>query len=568
MKKFLVISLFITLPLFAQLNKTGRGVENAFLNGNSVPVWINFTGKDLQALQKPGFEFVSAKSLERRAKVAPEGNLIDFTDLPVNPAYISVVENIGVKIRRVSKWLNSVSAEVTIEQLREIERLPFVSEVQLVAKWKTVHPEVNNEIPGLQKPLNSVANNTYDYGNSLSQYEISNIPAMHNRGFTGQGVVIGVFDAGFNLLSHEVFNNLNILAAYDFVNNDTNVGDEEDMGEGSHGTKVLSLIGGFKQGNLVGPAFNASYILAKTENTDSETPIEEDNWIAAMEWADSIGVDILTTSLGYLDFDPPFQGYTWEDMNGSTARITIASDLAVSKGIAVFNSAGNEGFDPSRNTLGAPADGFGVLAIGSVAATGVRSGFSSVGNTIDGRIKPDLMARGSQCVVVSSINETGYVTGSGTSYSCPIAAGAAALLLEANPQLTPTQLSELLKQTASNSASPNREYGWGIINIDAAYNALTGIGNENNPEDFILYQNYPNPFNPSTTIKFSTKAEGIVKLSVFSVTGELVYEVLNNFLPAGQYSVQFDASGLSSGVYFYNLNINGFNRFKKMSLVK
>ncbi|MBE2279269.1 MAG: S8 family peptidase [Ignavibacteriaceae bacterium] len=568
MKKFLVISLFITLPLFAQLNKTGRGVENAFLNGNSVPVWINFTGKDLQALQKPGFEFVSAKSLERRAKVAPEGNLIDFTDLPVNPAYISVVENIGVKIRRVSKWLNSVSAELTIEQLREIERLPFVSEVQLVAKWKTVHPEVNNEIPLLQKPLNSVANDTYDYGNSLSQYEISNIPAMHNRGFTGQGVVIGVFDAGFNLLSHEVFNNLNILAAYDFVNNDTNVGDENDMGEGSHGTKVLSLIGGFKQGNLVGPAFNASYILAKTENTDSETPLEEDNWIAAMEWADSIGVDILTTSLGYLDFDPPFQGYTWEDMNGSTARITIASDLAVSKGIAVFNSAGNEGSNSTRNTLSAPADGFAVLAIGSVTATGIRSGFSSVGNTIDGRIKPDLMARGSQCVVVSSINETGYVTGSGTSYSCPIAAGAAALLLEANPQLTPAQLSELLKQTASNSASPNREYGWGIINIDAAYNALTGIGNENSPADFVLYQNYPNPFNPSTTIKFSTKSEGIVKLSIYSVTGELVYEILNNFLPAGQYSVQFDASELSSGVYFYNLNINGFSQFKKMSLVK
>ena len=154
-------------------------------------------------------------------------------------------------------------------------------------------------------------------------------------GYTGQGVTVCVMDAGFNRLSHEVFSAMNIIAAYDFVNNDPDVGDSTDLGNGSHGTQTLSAIGGFKEGKLIGPAFGANFILAKTENTDSETPIEEDNWIAALEWADSIGVDVTSTSLGYLDYDPPFVGYTWENMDGNTARITIAADLAVKKGIVV-----------------------------------------------------------------------------------------------------------------------------------------------------------------------------------------------------------------------------------------
>ena len=161
-----------------------------------------------------------------------------------------------------------------------------------------------------------------DYGNSYNQLALSNIPQVHDSGYNGQGINICVMDAGFNNLSHEVFQDMNIIAMWDFVNNDSNVADQSDSGDGTHGTAVLSIIGGFKEGQLIGPAFGANFILAKTENTESETPIEEDNWIAAMEWADSIGVDVTSTSLGYLDFDLPYVSYTWEDMNGNTALIT------------------------------------------------------------------------------------------------------------------------------------------------------------------------------------------------------------------------------------------------------
>ena len=315
----------------------------------------------------------------------------------------------------------------------------------------------------------------FDYGNSLTQLQQINVPAVHNLGYTGQGVTICVMDAGFNRLSHEVFATMNIIAKYDFVNHDPGVGDSTDMGEGSHGTQTLSAIGGFKQGKLIGPAFNSNFILAKTENTDSETPIEEDNWIAALEWADSIGVDVTSTSLGYLGYDAPFVGYTWQNMDGNTARITIAGDLAVKKGIVVVNSAGNEGFNSTHNTLGAPADGDSIIAVGSVGSSGIRSGFSSVGNTVDGRIKPDIMAMGSGVTLASPYSNTTYTTGSGTSFSCPLAAGVAALILSYNPSLTPIQVRDAMRNTASRSQNPDREYGWGIINAFNAINFATPV---------------------------------------------------------------------------------------------
>jgi hypothetical protein len=263
---------------------------------------------------------------------------------------------------------------------------------------------------------------------------------------------------------------MNIIAKWDFVNNDPNVGNEGDMGEGSHGTMTLSTIGGFAEGNLIGPAFNSTYILAKTENTDSETPIEEDNWIAAMEWADSIGVDVTSTSLGYIGFDPPYTSYTWQDMDGNTTVITNGADYAASIGIVVVNSAGNEGYNSTHNTLGAPSDGDSVIAAGSVNSSGSRSSFSSVGPTVDGRIKPDIMAMGSNDVVASPYNDNTYTTASGTSFSCPLSAGVAALILCSNPNLTPMQVRDAMRNTSSQNSNPDNLYGWGILNTLAAIN--------------------------------------------------------------------------------------------------
>jgi serine protease AprX len=469
MRIFLFLLLF-TLPLYSQinLNKVSPLINYQIQNGDDLLVWIFFTdkGEKLNKYYSLPEEVVSPKSLQRRSKVLPKNSLISFEDIPLNQTYIDQIESSGIKIKQKSRWLNAVSCYINRNDLRIISAMEFVKSIDIVYTMKKADP-VEVEETSIEKTSQPEGVYSFNYGNSFTQNNQINVPAVHNLGITGSGITIGVFDAGFNRLSHESFNTMNIIATWDFVNGDPDVGDGG-LGSGTHGTQTLSTIGGFKEGSLIGPAFAANYILAKTENTLSETPIEEDNWIAALEWADSIGVDVTSTSLGYITFDPPFVSYTWQSMNGNTCRITIAADLAVKRGIVVLNSAGNEGFNATRNTLGAPADGDSVIAVGAVTSLGVRSSFSSVGNTVDGRIKPDIMAMGSSVRVASTSNNTLYSTASGTSFSCPLAAGVAALVLNANPSLTPMQVRDALRNTASRSSNPDRENGWGIINALAA----------------------------------------------------------------------------------------------------
>ncbi len=437
---------------------------------DKILVWVFFTDKgnttDLY-FAHPTLA-VSEKSLMRRMKL---GSSIDITDLPVNKAYIDQIEDTGLKLRQKSRWFNGISGYTTKENISRIAGYPFVQKIDLVYGFKINYNDVEKDNTiAPDKIIQPDALVPYNYGISYTQLQQINVPAVHNLGYRGQGVTVCVMDAGFNRLTHECFIGMNIIAAWDFVNGDGNVGDEGDMGSGTHGTQTLSTIGGFKEGQLIGPAFDADYILAKTENTDSETPVEEDNWIAAMEWADSIGVDVTSTSLGYLFMDTGYPGYTWQDMNGNTAIITKGADLATHKGIVVVNSAGNEGYNGTPNTLSAPADGDSVIAVGAVNSEGTRVGFSGFGPTVDGRIKPDIMAMGSSVYVASPSNNTQYIYSSGTSFSCPLAAGVAALVLCYNPNLTPMQVRDALRLTASQSTSPDNYYGWGIINALNAMN--------------------------------------------------------------------------------------------------
>jgi serine protease AprX len=480
MKFLITLVSLISIITFAQVpvEKYTDQLKQKVINSASsseVLVWIIFKdkGHNTDMYFSNPLTVISEKSLQRRSKVLNANSLLEINDLPVFINYIEQIQSLGVKIKQKSKWFNAISGYASIPILNSLVALPFIKQIDLVACLPNIYEEsetdfeieLNSTIqPKVQNP------NVFNYGNSLTQLQQINVPAVHNLGYTGQGVTICVMDAGFNRLSHEVFSTMEIIAAYDFVNHNPGVGDSSDMGEGSHGTQTLSAIGGFKDGKLIGPAFGASFILAKTENTDSETPIEEDNWIAALEWADSIGVDVTSTSLGYLGYDVPFVGYTWQNMDGNTARITIAADLAVKKGIVVINSAGNEGFNSAHNTLSAPADGDSVITVGAVSSSGTRSSFSSVGNTVDGRIKPDIMAMGSGVTLASPSSNTGYTSGSGTSFSCPLAAGVAALILSYNPNLTPMQVRDALRNTASRNQNPDREYGWGIINAMSAIN--------------------------------------------------------------------------------------------------
>ena len=481
MKKILFIVLaFSFTQIFAQspINKITSKLDLKLKSEQQTVkqlVWFFFSdkGNNLQKCYSDPELVVSKKSIERRRKVISNKSVIDFNDCPVNADYIDQIISKGFVLKQKSKWFNAVSGYANEFEINNIAALNFVKKIDVVESLAKRKDDV--EFTLNEKTLNKVLQPegiyTLNYGNSFTQLNQISVPQVHDLGYNGSGVTICLMDAGFDNLPHEVFGNMNIIAAWDFVNGDSNVSDEGDLGEGSHGTATLSIIGGFKEGELIGPAYGANFILAKTENTYSETPIEEDNWIAALEWADSIGVDVTSTSLGYLSYDSPFVDYTWEDMDGKTARITIAADLAVSKGIVVVNSAGNEGYNSTHNTLNAPADGDSVFTIGAVTSTGTRSSFSSVGPTVDGRIKPDLMAMGSSVYHATSVANY-YATGSGTSFSCPLVAGVCALLLDVNPNLTPMEVLQFLRTTASQINNPDNLYGWGIVNALEAINLI------------------------------------------------------------------------------------------------
>ncbi len=583
MKKLALIPfLFLVLITFqgnystSKLSRSMETVVGRMSDTDSVLCWVFFKDKGPSTekyLKNPSL-VVTQKSIERRRKFKSEQNLIDETDLPVYSGYIDEFQKMGLQVKGKSKWLNSVSMYVAKSEVLKIEKLPFVSHLDLVVRFSKKYSSDLVEAPSTDQTKMILDNKDkfdLDYGQSLTQNQMMSVPAMHNLGITGAGVTVCVLDAGFNNLQHESFSQMTILDKWDFVNNDGGVGDSLDMGSGSHGTNVLSAIGGYKPGKLIGPAYGASYLLAKTENTDSETPIEEDNWIAGIEWADSLGADLATSSLGYLEYDPPFQSYTWQDMDGNTARITRAADLAVSKGIAVFVSAGNEGMDATHNTLGAPADGDSVISVGAVDASRSRAYFSSVGLTVDGRVKPDIMAMGQGVRVASSYTLNGYSQSSGTSFSCPLAAGVGALILSQRPNISPVELANSLRSTADNASNPNREYGWGIINGLAALNSIPAMSIDDaaqTPSDIRVYGNYPNPFNPSTKIDFELSSISELTIDLYNATGEKVKRLGRGFFEPGRHTIDVEAGGLNSGVYFVKLKTSKSSKVVKIVLSK
>ena len=568
-----------------KLSKTLREELSLKSNEEKNLIWITFTDKGSRTNIKLAHPetFLTQRAIERRMKVKPLNALVDYSDLPLNSEYTERLLNMGLEIKNKSKWFNSVSLYASKSQIEQIINSDFVSKADIVRKFKKSAEDIElvKNVPVIEEDNNITPNSIYslNYGSSLNQMQLINAPTAHDSGYMGQGVLIASFDAGFDNLQHPSLDSIRArgLRTYDFVNHDTNVADESgQMGEGSHGTMTLSLVGGYKPGNLISPAFRSRYILAKTENTESETPLEEDNWIAAAEWADSLGADIITSSLGYIEMDQgSSHSYDWHWMNGDSCIITIGADLAVNKGIIVCNSAGNEGFHSSHNTLGAPSDGDSVIAVGSVNSDKKRSSFSSVGLSIDGRIKPDVVALGNGNVVAQpGTGSIGYTSGSGTSFSCPMTAGVCGIILSTNYNLTPMQIRQLLTQTADSSFAPNRRRGWGLINcweaVKIARN-ITSAGSNNIvsiTEGYALNQNYPNPFNPSTVISYQLAVSSFISLNIYDALGKQVGVLVNENKPAGNYSVTFNGANLSSGIYYYKLVSGDFTAVKKMILIK
>ncbi len=400
---------------------------------------------------------LSERAIARRiSRSGVEGVL--QTDIPVREEYIKQLKNLGLRIRVVSRFLNAVSVYADIDDLAELSALPFVDRIKPVATYRR-----SISTPTPREKLDKIAPQALqlDYGPSYGQLAMVNVPPLHEKGLNGKDVLIGVFDTGF-LTDHPAFGLIDILAAYDFINNDADVGDN-DQSQMDHGTAAFSVIGGRDEGNLIGPAFGATYILAKTEDVRREVRAEEDNFIAALEWADSIGCDLITASLGYIDW------YTFSDLDGDTSPLTAACDAAVQRGITVVAAAGNGRHDPWGH-INVPADGDSVIAVGAVNPDSLLSSFSSPGPTADGRIKPDVMAQGT---VVTSANLFGGYSGfSGTSAATPLAAGAIALLLQSHPNWGPIDIRTALRATATQPVGslqyPNNDYGYGIVNAAAA----------------------------------------------------------------------------------------------------
>ena len=406
--------------------------------------WVVFSdrGEDLQSrLEEASLRISESPSASRRAAV---GNLqADVYDLSPWAPYVAAVESVAsVPVRVASRYLNAVSITLTPEQAAELQDQPYVKEIRSVGV-STFQPEEG--IPAADS-----------YGLSLSQLQQINTYELQQRGWIGQGVKIGILDTGFEV-DHPCLQSVTVLGEYDFVSQDSIVawqeGDPQNQAE--HGTKVLSLMGGYDPDFFYGGAFNASFILAKTEDTGEEYQQEEDFWVAGLEWLELQGADLVNSSLGYSDWYEPYQ------LDGNTAVTTIAADLAASRGLLVFNSAGNNG--PEASTLSAPADGDSVFSAGAVDGAGIIAPFSSRGPTADGRIKPDGCARG-QNAVLASYGGSGYSTANGTSFASPLIAATAACVSSAHPDWSMMRIYEALQATADRANDPCNDYGYGIIN--------------------------------------------------------------------------------------------------------
>jgi len=478
----LVISAAVLLSLILPVRDTGTGQASA-ANGEK-HVWVFFkdkgeTGENVSSAMLDEARIKLLPRARARREKAMEGSLVDFRDVGVCGAYIREVTGLGAVLRHRSRWFNAVSVAAGEDVIDAVTRLSFVDRVEPVRKLArsgdrllTAGRELKSYTAGDPLRFHQAFVDTQFYGNSFNQLEEIGVPAAHDSGYTGAGVLVGMFDTGYYKV-HEALRDLPRVAEWDFVFEDGETQNEpEDVeGQHNHGTSTWSALGGYAPNTLIGPAFGASFALAKTEDIDTETPAEEDNYVAALEWADSLGVSVVSVSLAYLTFDDPQYNYTYEDLDGNTATITIAVDIAASRGILVANANSNNGPDPG--SLWTPADADSMLACGAVDENNQVAGFSSRGPTYDGRIKPEVVARGVDTFCARAQSPTSYGNSGGTSLSTPLVGGAAAVVWEAHPEWNAMDVRDALMQTADNTGSPDNDRGWGRINVHSAIYDIT-----------------------------------------------------------------------------------------------
>jgi subtilisin family serine protease len=481
-------------------------------------------------------KFLSARAISRRSK---QHIPIDETDLPVSPQYIDSIRLSGsVAILDQSKWLNQVCIATTDSTaIDKINHFPFVIKTQplkrkinpqLISRGKreesVTRNKFNEQINDITLPLSpkNVFGNYYSYGNAFDQVHIHNGEYLHNKGFRGEGMLIAILDAGFyHYQSLPAFDSVNlrrqVIETYDFVNNEVNVNEDH-----YHGMMCFSIIAGNIPGQLVGTCPNANFLLYRSEDVDSESPVEEQYWAAAAERADSAGADVITTSLGYNTFDNPVFDYSYSDMNGHTTLIAREATMAARKGMIVLAAAGNEGND-TWHFITTPADADSIISVGAVNSLGEPAAFSSYGPSSDGRVEPVAASVGEGTFVSSTTGP--IIAGNGTSFATPNLAGLVTCLWQAFPEFTNMEIINAVKKSSSIYNNPDDRIGYGIPDFQKAYDDLYHqrivraemiLGNQN-------IKIYPNPFKDNFTVIIKPMHTSPGNFKIYDVSGKLYF---------------------------------------------
>jgi len=508
--------------------------------------------------------FLSPETISRRKQF---NIAIDSTDLPVSKVYLDSIAKAGkVEIINSSKWLNQVLIKTSDQSaLNKISQFPFVKKrFPIASRPSTINQEKFIETvteTNVSQTIAATKATTLNYGNSIKQVNIHEGEFLHNKGFQGNGIKIAVLDAGFfkyqNIAAFDSLKiNGRLKMTWDFIDNNASVNEDD-----AHGMQCLSILAANLPGTFVGTAPASSYYLFRTEDAASEFPVEEQNWLAAAEKADSIGVQMISSSLGYNTFDDASFNYTYADMNGKKTMITRGATMASNKGMIVMNSAGNSGSTAWKYLI-APADAVDVLAVGAVNNLKQVAPFSSFGPSSDNRVKPDIASVGWNTFLIST-NGT-VAQGNGTSFSNPNIAGLVACLWQAFPEFSNKEIIDAVRKSGDRYSNPDARTGYGIPNMRLAYEMLDKERKIRKAKAILKADRlriYPNPMTDQFTIVYNGKSNGKLSAQLLSMEGKLIrtlsYDVLENeyyffnvnglgALPFGQYILSYQ-DGVGAG---------------------
>ena len=528
---------------------------SSFLGFSQEDAWVYFKDKpNATTMLASPLSMLSQRALDRRAA---QGIALDVLDVPIHQDYLNaVIASKGITYKAKSRWLNCLHVRGLQSDISALKALSFVAKIDFADK------NLNNLVGKKSSKLKPKSVNKlmeaaviFNYGNSLNQIQMINGHLLHQANYTGSGKIIAVLDTGFPQVNtasafERLRANNQILGSYNFVTKSTAVYEGN-----SHGTSVLGFMGGFVDGQLVGTAPDAKYYLYTTEDVGSENPVEESNWVEAAEEADRVGADIITSSLGYFNYDNGAYSHTYEDMKGDFAFASRGANIAFNKGIVVLASAGNSG-QTSDPHIAVPAEAKNVIAVGAVQANRNYVSFSSIGPSFDGRVKPDVTAQGLNPYTFASgtINNSG----SGTSYSCPILAGMVACLWQALPNKTAIEIKELILQSSDNFSEPairsRPQYGFGIPDFNSALAKGLSVTNFSK----IDFSVYPNPTDEFISVALPNDSE-LARMFIFNLLGQKVLEK-----EVTKQAASISLKSLSSGTYFYKIESKDFLKSGKI----